>query len=90
MSLNLTHLQQLESESIHIIREVVAEFGNPVMLYSIGKASAVKLHLARQAFHPASPPFPPDAKRIAGGFGSGRIPGEERWGEGDEGGGRQE
>lgn len=58
MSLNLTHLQQLEAESIHIIREVVAEFGNPVMLYSIGKDSAVMLHLARKAFYPAAPPFP--------------------------------
>jgi len=58
MSKNLTHLQQLEAESIHIIREVVAEFGNPVMLYSIGKDSAVMLHLARKAFFPAPPPFP--------------------------------
>ncbi len=55
---NLTHLQQLEAESIHILREVVAEFGNPVMLYSIGKDSAVMLHLARKAFYPAPPPFP--------------------------------
>lgn len=54
----LTHLQQLEAESIHIIREVVAEFANPVMLYSIGKDSAVMLHLARKAFYPAPPPFP--------------------------------
>jgi sulfate adenylyltransferase subunit 2 len=58
MSLNLTHLQLLEAESIHIIREVVAEFANPVMLYSIGKDSAVMLHLARKAFYPAPPPFP--------------------------------
>jgi sulfate adenylyltransferase subunit 2 len=58
MSYNLTHLQQLEAESIHIIREVVAEFENPVMLYSIGKDSAVMLHLARKAFFPAPPPFP--------------------------------
>ncbi|GFE56761.1 sulfate adenylyltransferase subunit CysD [Geobacter sp. AOG1] len=58
MSRNLTHLQQLEAESIHILREVVAEFGNPVMLYSIGKDSAVMLHLARKAFYPAPPPFP--------------------------------
>jgi len=58
MSQNLTHLQQLEAESIHIIREVVAEFSNPVMLYSIGKDSAVMLHLARKAFYPAPPPFP--------------------------------
>jgi len=54
----LTHLQQLEAESIQIIREVVAEFSNPVMLYSIGKDSAVMLHLARKAFYPAPPPFP--------------------------------
>ena len=58
MKKNLTHLQQLEAESIHILREVVAEFGNPVMLYSIGKDSAVMLHLARKAFYPAPPPFP--------------------------------
>jgi sulfate adenylyltransferase subunit 2 len=58
MKINLTHLQQLEAESIHIIREVVAEFENPVMLYSIGKDSAVMLHLARKAFYPAPPPFP--------------------------------
>ena len=58
MTENLTHLQQLEAESIHIIREVVAEFANPVMLYSIGKDSAVMLHLARKAFYPAPPPFP--------------------------------
>ncbi len=53
-----THLQQLEAESIHIIREVVAEFSNPVMLYSIGKDSSVMLHLARKAFYPGPPPFP--------------------------------
>jgi len=58
MSTQLTHLQQLEAESIHIIREVVAEFANPVMLYSIGKDSAVMLHLARKAFFPAKLPFP--------------------------------
>jgi len=58
MSTQLTHLQQLEAESIHIIREVVAEFENPVMLYSIGKDSAVMLHLARKAFYPAKLPFP--------------------------------
>jgi len=58
MNSNLTHLQQLEAESIHIIREVVAEFENPVMLYSIGKDSAVMLHLARKAFYPAPAPFP--------------------------------
>ncbi|MEM9459811.1 MAG: sulfate adenylyltransferase subunit CysD [Myxococcota bacterium] len=55
---NLTHLQQLEAESIHIIREVAAEFEHPVMLYSVGKDSAVMLHLALKAFHPAKPPFP--------------------------------
>jgi len=54
----LTHLQQLEAESIHIFREVVAETDNPVMLYSVGKDSAVMLHLARKAFYPAPPPFP--------------------------------
>ena len=54
----LTHLQRLEAESIHIMREVVAEAENPVMLYSIGKDSAVMLHLARKAFYPAVPPFP--------------------------------
>jgi sulfate adenylyltransferase subunit 2 len=58
MTGNLTHLQQLEAESIHILREVVAEFSNPVMLYSIGKDSTVMLHLARKAFFPAPPPFP--------------------------------
>ncbi len=54
----LTHLRSLEAESIHIIREVVAEFENPVMLYSIGKDSSVMLHLARKAFYPGKPPFP--------------------------------
>ena len=54
----LTHLKQLEAESIHIIREVAAEFDNPVMLYSIGKDSAVMLHLARKAFFPGTLPFP--------------------------------
>ncbi|MCD2452521.1 sulfate adenylyltransferase subunit CysD [Methylicorpusculum oleiharenae] len=54
----LTHLKQLESESIHIIREVAAEFEKPVMLYSIGKDSAVMLHLAMKAFYPGKPPFP--------------------------------
>ncbi len=58
MSLRLTHLKQLEAESIHIIREVAAEFKNPVMLYSIGKDSAVMLHLAMKAFYPAKLPFP--------------------------------
>jgi len=54
----LTHLKELEAESIHIIREVAAEFDNPVMLYSIGKDSAVMLHLARKAFYPGKLPFP--------------------------------
>ena len=54
----LTHLQRLEAESIHILREVVAEAERPVMLYSIGKDSACMLHLARKAFYPAPPPFP--------------------------------
>lgn len=54
----LSHLQQLEAESIFIIREVVAEFDNPVMLYSIGKDSAVMMHLAMKAFYPGKPPFP--------------------------------
>jgi sulfate adenylyltransferase subunit 2 len=58
MTKNLTHLRQLEAESIHIIREVAAEFANPVMLYSIGKDSAVMLRLALKAFYPARPPFP--------------------------------
>lgn len=55
---SLTHLQQLEAESIHIMREVVAETERPAMLYSAGKDSAVMLHLARKAFFPAAPPFP--------------------------------
>nr|WP_295740611.1 sulfate adenylyltransferase subunit CysD [uncultured Acidocella sp.] len=54
----LTHLQRLEAEAIHIMREVVAESENPVMLYSVGKDSAVMLHLARKAFYPSPPPFP--------------------------------
>lgn len=54
----MTHLKQLEAESIHIIREVAAEFDNPVMLYSVGKDSAVMLHLTMKAFFPAKPPFP--------------------------------
>ncbi|QEG33539.1 sulfate adenylyltransferase subunit CysD [Bythopirellula goksoeyrii] len=57
-SYNLTHLKQLEAESIHIIREVAAEFDNPVMLYSIGKDSSVMVRLAEKAFYPAKPPFP--------------------------------
>jgi sulfate adenylyltransferase subunit 2 len=55
---HLTHLQRLEAEAIHIMREVVAECEKPVMLYSIGKDSSVMLHLAMKAFHPAKPPFP--------------------------------
>jgi sulfate adenylyltransferase subunit 2 len=55
---SLTHLQRLEAESIHILREVVAECDKPVMLYSIGKDSATMLHLAKKAFFPAPPPFP--------------------------------
>ena len=58
MKINMTHLRQLEAESIHIIREVAAEFENPVMLYSIGKDSSVMLHLALKAFYPAKLPFP--------------------------------
>ncbi|MDZ7588892.1 MAG: sulfate adenylyltransferase subunit CysD [Parasphingorhabdus sp.] len=58
MTSPLTHLQRLEAESIHIMREVVAEAERPVMLYSVGKDSAVMLHLARKAFYPTPPPFP--------------------------------
>ena len=58
MRASLTHLQRLEAEAIHILREVVAEAQRPVMLYSVGKDSAVMLHLARKAFFPAPPPFP--------------------------------
>jgi len=58
MTRTLTHLQRLEAEAIHIIREVVAETENPVMLYSVGKDSACMLHVARKAFHPSPPPFP--------------------------------
>lgn len=58
MTKNLTHLQRLEAEAIHIFREVAATFSNPVMLYSIGKDSSVMLHLAMKAFYPAKPPFP--------------------------------
>src|ERR1700754_3133513 len=57
-SVSLTHLQRLEAESIHIMREVVSEVENPVMLYSVGKDSAVMLHLAAKAFFPSKPPFP--------------------------------
>jgi sulfate adenylyltransferase subunit 2 len=58
MSRSLTHLERLEAESIHIMREVVSEAERPVMLYSVGKDSAVMLHLARKAFFPSPPPFP--------------------------------
>lgn len=58
MTISLTHLSRLEAESIHIMREVVAEAERPVMLYSVGKDSAVMLHLAKKAFFPAPPPFP--------------------------------
>ena len=54
----LTHIQQLEAESMHIMREAIAEFENPAMLYSVGKDSSVMLHLAQKAFYPAKPPFP--------------------------------
>jgi sulfate adenylyltransferase subunit 2 len=57
-AMSLTHLELLEAEAIHIMREVVAEVERPVMLYSIGKDSAVMLHIARKAFYPARPPFP--------------------------------
>ncbi|MGB3378420.1 MAG: sulfate adenylyltransferase subunit CysD, partial [Allopontixanthobacter sediminis] len=58
MTRNLTHLERLEAESIHIMREVVSETAKPVMLYSVGKDSAVMLHLAKKAFYPSPPPFP--------------------------------
>ncbi|HEX7451343.1 MAG TPA: phosphoadenosine phosphosulfate reductase family protein, partial [Polyangiaceae bacterium] len=58
LEFRLSHLRQLEAESIHIIREVAAEFDNPVMLYSIGKDSSVMVQLARKAFHPGKLPFP--------------------------------
>jgi sulfate adenylyltransferase subunit 2 len=58
MTRTLTHLERLEAEAIHIMREVVAEADKPVMLYSVGKDSAVMLHLARKAFYPSPPPFP--------------------------------
>src|SRR3989454_12207908 len=58
MSENWTHLQALEAESIFILREVVAQFRNPVLLYSIGKDSSVLVHLARKAFYPGPLPFP--------------------------------
>ena len=56
--IQLTHLQKLEAEAIHIFREVAAECERPVLLYSIGKDSAVLLHLAMKAFYPSKPPFP--------------------------------
>ena len=58
MTRTLTHLERLEAESIQIMREVIAEAERPVMLYSVGKDSAVMLHLARKAFFPSPPPFP--------------------------------
>ena len=58
MSSRLTHLRRLEAEAIHIMREVASRFAKPVMMYSVGKDSAVMLHLARKAFHPGVPPFP--------------------------------
>lgn len=58
MTKTLTHLERLEAEAIHIMREVVAEAEKPIMLYSVGKDSAVMLHLARKAFYPSPPPFP--------------------------------
>ncbi len=58
MGYQLTHLDQLEAESMQIIREVAAEFANPVLLYSIGKDSMCMLHVARKAFYPAPLPFP--------------------------------
>src|SRR5579883_3317785 len=58
MTWRISHLQALEAESIHIIREVVAEFANPVMLYSIGKDSSVMVRLAQKAFYPGPIPFP--------------------------------
>lgn len=60
----LSHLQELEAESIHIIREVAAEFENPVMLYSIGKDSSVMVRLAEKAFAPGKVSFPFDAHRL--------------------------
>ena len=57
-SYHLDHLQHLETEAIHIMREVAAEFARPALLYSIGKDSSVLLRLAQKAFHPARPPFP--------------------------------
>ena len=62
-SQGLSHLDKLEAESIHIMREVMAQAENPVMLYSVGKDSSVMLHLAKKAFYPSPPPFPVDACR---------------------------
>ena len=56
--MRLNHLEHLEAEAIYIMREVVSEAESPVMLYSMGKDSAVMLHLAKKAFYPSSPPFP--------------------------------
>ena len=70
---HLSHLDTLEDESIFILREVAAEFRNPVILYSIGKDSSVLVHLARKAFHPAPIPFPPVAHR----YGI-QVPGDDR------------
>src|SRR3954470_6850857 len=56
--MTLSHLERLEAEAIHILRETIAEAENPVMLYSIGKDSSAMLHLALKAFHPGKPPFP--------------------------------
>ena len=64
-SYNCTHLEQLEAESLYILREVAASFENPVMLYSIGKDSSVMLHLARKAFFPAKTAIPGVACRYA-------------------------
>src|SRR5215207_6479893 len=58
LELRLSHLRQLEAESIHVLREVASEFDNPVMMYSIGKDSSVMTHLARKAFYPGKLPFP--------------------------------
>ncbi len=70
----MTHLQQLEAESIHIIREVAAEFSNPVMLYSIGKDSSVMLHLARKAFYPGRRRSPCCTSIPPGSSGDDRVP----------------
>ena len=72
-NINLSYLKQLESESIHIIREVAAEFENPVMLYSIGKDSSVMVRLAQKAFYPGKIPFP--FMHIDTGY---KFPGDDR------------